>query len=143
MKKFSLALLGLTASLFAGAALAQAPASQSMREDVGRFARVSPEARDKMSQERFADIREKVLEGHRGRIRILQEGESCIRQAQAPDQLRVCHDKERAALDDLRQHMHPQHEGMRKDMREFRPRHKNPGHGPGAERPFSGPADNR
>lgn len=70
------------------------------------------------SPEMFQKMKEKMLENHQKRVQILQNTQSCIQAATAPDQLRTCHEQERQADEQLRQQNKQDREAMHEKMHE-------------------------
>jgi hypothetical protein len=68
------------------------------------------------SPEMFQKMKAKMLENHQKRVQILQNTQSCIQAATAPDQLRSCHEQERQADEQLRQQNKQDREAMHEKM---------------------------
>ncbi len=76
--------------------------------------------------EMFQKMKSKMLENHQKRIQILQQSEPCIQAAATHDQLKACHEKERQAMEQLRE-QNKQDRGAMRDQ----PPPPRPGQGQG------------
>ena len=63
------------------------------------------------SPEQFQKAKSTMLENHQKRAAIIQQGQSCIQSASAPDQLKSCIQQERQAEQQLRQQIMQQRGG--------------------------------
>jgi hypothetical protein len=95
-----------TALLIALASFSAAASAEQGSPPVGGERRHNPEM--------FQKMKSKMIEDQQQRVQILQQGESCIQAASAPDQLRACHKQEHEAMEQL----HKQNEQKRDAMRE-------------------------
>ncbi len=92
MRTLTFALTAACALAFALPAMAQqAPGGQQ-----GGGGKQGP------TPEQFQHIKSRMLENHQKRAAIIQQAQSCIQGATAPEQLRTCIQQERQAAEQLR-----------------------------------------
>ena len=56
--------------------------------------------------EKFQEMKSRMVDHLQKRIQVLQQAQSCVQAATAPDQLKKCHQQEHQAMEQ----MHEQHE---------------------------------
>jgi len=71
-----------------------------------------------LNPEMFQKMKSKMAENQQKQIQILQQGQSCIQAAGAPDQLRTCHQQEHEAMEQLHKQNEQERDAMREHMKD-------------------------